>query len=747
MEMSLVDLRPLLVLFVVLTSFSSCRGTEYFVSNYGGYDYNPGTIDRPWQHIWRAALAMHPGDICTIRKGDYFEEITLSGMQGTADKPIVFRAYPGETVVLRGTFGPIPNPWFVYTENIYRNPLGYDIWQLFSDDEMLVNARWPNAHWHDFSVFNYTKWGFSDKNSTYDQDTGTGIMVDNGTQNLAKSGVNATGAIAILNIGSWLTWAGVVEKHVPGENSFSYDLKQVPKSVHFSAGDSRYFLEDKLEFLDSPGEWYYDKTTKDLYLWTKSSDHPLNHNIQGRRISYAFTITKGSSWIILSGLKFFATTVYIGGKNADEDVNNIRLESLHFSYPSYPKRMLKSLDLPDSTTLFYHGPLTKHAGNFSVFNCTWEYADGQTISYRGADGVFENNLWHHNDFSCVGDGELFESQGVRDVFIRNTVHSNGPSVGFSPGAGNPSDRQLGMPIGDTVKLNLFYDLKYLQNDGAHIQTTPGPQNGTVLENNWCYDTMKWGMRFDRVMQDNATWGYNGTMRYNVIWKTRGMSVKGDQHHVQNNLAFDNQTTLFDLLLLGYPGSGVETENEHTVTTGNILQTGACSEENNPTCKHIPGKFTNNVVGDVRSLLRDPDNLDFRPKPGSDLITKNIGPYGQESMEHGGVYWIPGQQQVVASMPVPPSGTTTAKCDASLMWLGGYGASSHDLYLGMNKTAVSTANSTSPHDNMYYFGELKVPTNVVDIKETFEPGQTYYWRVDVRRTVLNIGHVWEFQCQE
>ena len=726
----------LLLVLVFLLVQSPCKGTEYFVSGIDGYDYNPGTVDRPWQHIWRAALALHPA-------------ITLSGMQGTPDKPIMFRAYPGEKVVLIGTFGPISGPWFSYTDKIYRTPLGYDIWQLFVDDEMQINARWPNAYWYDYSVFNYTKWGFSSESSTYNPDKGTGVMVDNGTQNLAKSGLNATGAIAVLNIGSWLTWAGVVNKHVPGENDFSYDLQQVPKSVSFKAKNSRYFLEDKLEFLDSPSEWYYDKTTKDLYLWTKASDHPLNHNIQGRTISYAFTITKGSCWIILSGLNFFATTVHIGGSNANEDVHNIRLESLHFSYPSFSKRMLKSLAVPDATTIYYHGPLTKYAGNFSVFNCTWEYADGQTMAYRGADGLFENNLWHHNDFSCVGNGELFHSEGVRDTFVRNTIHSNGPSVGFSPG-GNYPDRKLGLPIGDTVQLNLFYDLKYLQNDGSHIQTTPGAQNGTVLEKNWCYDTMKWGLRFDRVMGDNQTWGYNGTMCYNVMWKTKGMSVKGDGHHVYNNLAFDNQTSLYDLLLLSYPGSGVEGENEHTVTTGNVLQNGACTQEQRADCKHIPGTFTNNAIGDVRKLLRDPDNLDFRPKQGSDLIPKGVGPYGQESMKHGGVYWIPGRQQMVASMPIPPSGTITAKCDASLMWLSGYDAVSHDLYLGTDKSIVKAANSTS-HDKIYYFGDLKVPTNVVESGFKYEPGKTYYWRVDARKSseedVLNIGFVWEFQCKE
>ena len=75
-----------------------------------------------------------------------------------------------------------------------------------------VNACWPNAYWYDYSVFDFTKWGFSDESSTYDRSTGTGVVVDNGTQNLAKSGLNVTGAIAVLNIGSFLIWTGMAEK-------------------------------------------------------------------------------------------------------------------------------------------------------------------------------------------------------------------------------------------------------------------------------------------------------------------------------------------------------------------------------------------------------------------------------------------------------------------------------------------------------------------------------------------------------
>ncbi len=118
-------------------------------------------------------------------------------------------SYPGENVIFDGTML-LTGSWTKYKDNIYMTTLEQDIWQLFVDGEMQVNARWPNAFWHDFSVFDYERWGVSDANSTYDADTATSVMKDNGTQDLAKSGLNTTDAIAILNIGSWLTWAGRV---------------------------------------------------------------------------------------------------------------------------------------------------------------------------------------------------------------------------------------------------------------------------------------------------------------------------------------------------------------------------------------------------------------------------------------------------------------------------------------------------------------------------------------------------------
>ena len=174
-----------MVLAVLIVLINAVAATEYYVSVDNGSDSNPGTLNEPWQHIQRAVTELVPGDVCTIRGGTYYEEVFISKLKGTSKQPITFRSYPGEFVTFEGTNGTIKGLWNTYKNNIYMLQLDYDIWQLFVDGEMQINARWPNAYWYDYSVFDYTKWGFSSSKSTYSLDGGTGVMVDNGTQNLA----------------------------------------------------------------------------------------------------------------------------------------------------------------------------------------------------------------------------------------------------------------------------------------------------------------------------------------------------------------------------------------------------------------------------------------------------------------------------------------------------------------------------------------------------------------------------------
>ncbi|UUV20126.1 hypothetical protein NRK67_17135 (plasmid) [Fusobacteria bacterium ZRK30] len=97
---------------------------------------------------------------------------------------------------------------------------------------------------------------------------------------------------------------------------------------------SGYFIEGKLECLDVPGEWFYDKNEKTLYLMTLSKENPQNMEVRGRTLSYVLTGNL-SSYIEIKGLNFFSGTFNF------IDSNNITIEDCEFLYPSYNKLMLR----------------------------------------------------------------------------------------------------------------------------------------------------------------------------------------------------------------------------------------------------------------------------------------------------------------------------------------------------------------------------------------------------------------------
>ncbi len=64
-------------------------------------DDAPGTQERPWKTVAKAAEMAGPGDVIVIRGGVYRERV-LAQASGTAQAPIRFEAAPGEHVVLTG---------------------------------------------------------------------------------------------------------------------------------------------------------------------------------------------------------------------------------------------------------------------------------------------------------------------------------------------------------------------------------------------------------------------------------------------------------------------------------------------------------------------------------------------------------------------------------------------------------------------------------------------------------------------
>lgn len=708
---------------------SMANAATYYVST-DGSDRNPGTLDKPFKSISKALKKVRPGDTCYLREGIYREGISLKSVNG-GKSGITFAAYNGERVLIDGTVE-LTGQWERYKGDIFRKRIDFDIWQLFEDREMLMSARWPNGYWKDGSIWSWEKsWIKSSQESQY------GKMKD---AVLGELPYSLDGAIGIMNIGSFRTYQRFV-RHEQGSDELYYpmDCWDRLKTDWFNKKNKEhgvyYFIEGKLELLDSPTEWFFDPKSQTVYVWLDDGKDPSDRIMRGKTLSYGIDLKKCSN-IRIKGIDFFSATMQL------VDCQNVTVEDCNFLYPSYSRRMVRDLKRWDITRITSKKPETP--GHNTVRNCTFEYMDGPAMEVRGAYNTIENCYMHDIDYSCAygGGRTLTANAAPHLLFRRNTIHTSGASECYSPG-----------PSGIT-ELNDLSRSGFLQNDGSLVQVSQNQQSGSFTRFNWVHDTVKQGLRFDNSNFPNSPYGRNGTMHHNVAWKTDRIFFKGEEHYIFNNLSFDSKQN--DLIISS--NQAIQGWNLKTVTRNNVCNKISGSRSKPRSKFPVPGIVDHNWAGaelglDVRSQLRDPDNLDFRPRKDSALVdagipvkgkkvpfigdAPDIGPY-EFGDDH---YWIPGYQSERASRPVPPDNGENVKTDADLMFLEGYKATSHHIYFGMSKEAVRSAGRTSDE----YKGELQ--NNIFSPGE-LEPGSTGFWRIDtVRGNEVLKGDVWEFSVTD
>lgn len=135
-------MRTSLLLFFLL-SCNLLGATDYYVAKTGN-DVNEGSEGSPFLTISKAATLMVAGDVCYIKAGVY-REVLNPANGGTANAPIVFKAFGEDQVTISAT-EPVTG-WQVYEGAIFKAAINMDLGRqtmLYFEQEAMDMARWPN---------------------------------------------------------------------------------------------------------------------------------------------------------------------------------------------------------------------------------------------------------------------------------------------------------------------------------------------------------------------------------------------------------------------------------------------------------------------------------------------------------------------------------------------------------------------------------------------------------------------------
>ncbi|QZT38800.1 right-handed parallel beta-helix repeat-containing protein [Halosquirtibacter xylanolyticus] len=737
---------------MLIPAIGKGQSTKY-VSPTGNDVAGAGTKTNPFKTIKyainNADSKVGSGDTLFIMGGNYHEELLIENITSSEAAPLVIKNYQNQEVIIDGSV-PVEQvadgAWEKHDGEIYRIKLTKDTWQIFVDRKWTMLARWPNGLFSDDQAWNRDNWARGvPKTASIKSEMVGGKSVRTGTEyidpatahQLSDLPFDIKGAMGVLNICNFFTYAREITSHKTGDNFFEYDANSYKwiQNVALKPVHHYLFFDSKYEFIDQPGEWYYDPTTKYLYLWAPDGGVPTNVSV--RTINTALTI-KESSHVKIEGVNFFSAGVYA------LKTPNVTIENCTFNYPCFNQRTLKKMG--EENGIYFN-----RCDHASVVNCEIAYTDGLATKFLWSKHCkMENCLLHDLDYSAAhhlgNSGFVWFKRSPNAIFRRNEVYRTGPSEGVMIDANT------------LVELNKIHDIHPLQHDGAMVHMMKGGINNDV-RNNWFYNNTKRSIRMQDGARDKLERGQGpGLVRNNVTFNIKedlSMILKGDEKTVYNNLSL-TRIWFADKSKLTPEVSGIHlhSKSANNASNGGIDARGGDHKAN------WDGAIAGGV-SDVKAQVCDWDNFDFRPRLDGDFLDtgldvseelKKINPkykfsfngfkpdigayeWGDEN------YWIAGRQLKQTSTPIPADKGNTNHTTVDLMWLKGYKSTVTDIYFGNSQASVAAANVSSSSykgrvdNNMYH------PRNLVK-------GQTYYWRADgVVDGKIVKGEVWSFTAGE
>ena len=750
---------PFLFFFLPLSVFSA----EYHVASTGN-DANSGTLNNPFRNIQAAVNKMQPGDICIVHTGTYRENIYID-QSGTSGKPLIIMAAKGENPVISG-LDILTLKWKATDKKgiFVADYSGAEFEQLFCDGKPLLLARWPNVPRDkngDWDFFSLNLWAAVDSTGN-----NYGIIHDS---HLIATGWNVTGATAILNVGhQFFTWTRTVEKHALGSDELIYP-KNLGKSIKpadetgkgLKFNDDRYYLVGKKEFLDAPGEWYYDTAKKQLFFCSLDGKIPTKSIFEMKTRNYAFTAPE-ANYLTVDGFTFFGTAFKFG-KDLKNRSRFITFTNNRVLYSSWTE----SFSMPDDDPkvgLDKNFPQI-YGDNVVLSNNVFSFGALSALFINGFCNLIENNEFNDFDLNSslfyppllVSKNQAsFDGKSGNAVIRYNSIYNSGGIL-----------TQIGQKDNDFYLNDLHDAFRSCYGGNKDVSALYSQSvycRGTRLHHNWVHEAFcgtppyEWNGGIGIRGDDNTT---GLTVDHNVVWNigSVGIMMKNPAHptpeqanRVLNNTIFQHSkfNTPKTAIIVSTEGKSKKGDAETDLTT----TSNQFSLVDNNLAEQINGgwfnaklatvaDYTANAIGiTVENQLVNPALFDFRPKATStNLLNKgkqvegytsslnpSIGAYERADS----IYWIPGRRDVKASFPIVPNGATVSADRDILMWRPAYKAVSHQLYFGTDANKLENIKKFTGEKNVFTLPKLAA-------------GQKYFWRVDAVLADGSAvkGDVWSF----
>ena len=321
---------------------------------------------------------------------------------------------------------------------------------------------------------------------------------------------------------------------------------------------ARYWIENTLDALDSPGEWYLDRQSGTLYYWPKAAEDMKRAEVIAPMLTELVRF-EGDTWgdARPNGIAFEFNPVH-----------DIRLQGFTLSYTDWSMppdgyvdaqagfTLPAALETSDATSIVIEDSVFTHLGQFAIElgkACRGNRIVGNEMADLGAGAVKIGEPKDPNNYDEVTSGNIVSDNRIHDI---GAVDPAADAVWIGESSGNTIAHNeifnvyhSGIGVGwtwgylPTAAHSNVIEFNHIHDIGRGVMADLGcvyllgVQPGTVVRNNFCHDVTRpdvsyggWGIYTDEGSSDIV-------IENNVVFRTQDAGFH--QHVGQNNIIRNN----------------------------------------------------------------------------------------------------------------------------------------------------------------------------------------------------------------